>query len=214
MNIFLVESDKNINNAIKIYFELRNYAVSQYYDVKEAINHLSIEQDVYLIDLKTSVQDALKLIKEIRKLNKKSPIILISTPKEVKRLHEAYDLGCSDHIKRPFDEKELEERIRRFCGKNTPEVSLSQNVKYYIDTKTLKFKGEAVKLSKHERRLLELLVKNRGLVVAAEMIFDTIWKETKKEYDSGLVRSLVCRLRKKMGEDLIFTSIDLGYGLK
>ncbi len=213
MDIFLVEAEKDINNALKIYFELRNYRVSQFYDIKEANKSISIEYDVYLIDLKTSVSEALNFIKDVRELNKKSPIIIISTPKEIKKLKDAYDLGCSDHIKRPFEAKELEERIKRFCGRNTPLVKLSSELNYYLDTKILTHNDKPIKLSKHEKKLLEILIKNRGIVVSADMIFDNIWGRD-KSFDSGLVRSIVCRLRKKMISDLIFTSVDLGYGLK
>lgn len=67
-------------------------------------------------------------------------------------------------------------------------------------------------LTKSEIKLLDLLVKYKGSIVTYQQIEHVVWYERMMTGDA--LRAVVCTLRKKMGEDIIYNITGVGYLLR
>jgi DNA-binding response OmpR family regulator len=83
---------------------------------------------------------------------------------------------------------------------------------YEYDTKNFKLKkeNEEVQLSKTEKMILELFIKNKNQIVTPEMITQYVWDDY---VDPANVRVQINNLRKKVDKELIVNIRGLGYKL-
>lgn len=215
LSIFIYENDKVFANGLKNELNLSGYDITVTTTINDAIKEARAGIHLFLIAYRGDSRTELKLIREIRKIGGSiTPVVVMLGTDGKRRIKDAYDAGCSHHIKKPFEIKNLFATIGEVEQLYSNKVILHKNLIYKLDTQELFYKSELVELSKSENILLDVLVRSRGLVVSCELISAHIWGKDRK-CDLNSVRSLVCRLRKKLVEDnIIFTALENGYGLK
>lgn len=208
MRIFLVEDDKELNKVITNTLISLGFDVTSYCDGNVAINELSGAYDIFFIDLHLPNIDGLHLIQEIKKQNIDAPIFVISGDSSINSIEKAYEIGCQDYIKKPFDVKELVIKINKAFHNTSHIIQLSKNHEYNLFTEELFAKGQPVLLTKKEKDLLHILVKNIGSSVSNERIESYVWGTS---MENGYVRQLVSKLRKKLPKNLIKNHTASGY---
>ncbi len=118
MKIFLLEDDYSLNEAIKEIIELENHSIDNFYDGENALSNIRYDYDLYILDINTPNIDGLELLKIIKSTNFKSKVIMISANINIELMKKAYDLGCDDYIKKPFNLEELIFKINRYEQKS------------------------------------------------------------------------------------------------
>lgn len=217
MKVFLVEDDISLNKALISFFKLKKYEIEAYLDGEEAFDHLTLSNlaDIYIVDINLPGINGLDLIKQIRKIDASVPIVVITASIEITTLEEAYDFGCSEYIKKPFNLRELEIRINKLC-EDSPNQKIQikcdndgVNVEYDLKNNLLYSDGKLVSLQKKELRFLTILFKNYKFIVKTSDIEDYVWEgEIKDEYP---LRQLVTKLRKKLPCNFVKTEVGIGY---
>ena len=211
MKIFLLEDDYSLNETIKEMLELNCHEIDSFYDGEVAYNNITYNYDLYILDINAPSLDGIELLKLIKKLNSQTNIIMISANININKIKEAYNYGCGDYLKKPFDIEELILKVERFDNKEK-NIVLDNNTYFSLITNELYINSQKVELTKKEKDLLILLLENRGKTISYENIEDFVYKREAKTSDA--IRSLVKRLRKKIPIDLILNSIDEGYFIK
>ncbi len=213
MNIFLVEDNEDLNYLITQTFKNMRYNIVSCKDGQEAITILDQFFNLYIIDINLPNINGLELIKKIKQTNNKAKIFIISGDSNIDTIVKAYNLGCDDYIKKPFDLRELIAKINIFFKDTiTDEIELCTNCIFNKKTKLLLYKNELIKLTKKESLLLELLILHQGTIVTYDMIKEFVWanKDTSKH-----IRQLVSKLKKNIPcENLIQTHSSLGYSIQ
>ncbi len=191
--------------------ELNCHEIDSFYDGEVAYNNITYNYDLYILDINAPSLDGIELLKLIKKLNSQTNIIMISANININKIKEAYNYGCDDYLKKPFDIEELILKVERFDNKEK-NIVLDNNTYFSLITNELYINSQKVELTKKEKDLLILLLENRGKTISYENIEDFVYKREAKTSDA--IRSLVKRLRKKIPIDLILNSIDEGYFIK
>ena len=159
--------------------------------------------------------DGLQAIKEIRKTNKKIPIIILSAHTEQEYLWRAVELKITKYLKKPYDKKSLTEALKQasleLVDFNT-QIKLTAECVYNPCTKVASRNKENIKLSKNESRLLEYLIQRKNQTVTFDDIYDYIWGFEAPSKEA--IKSIVKELRKKIGKDLIKNIYAIGYMLE
>ena len=187
------------------------YKVSTFTDGQEAFDNISRDFDVYLIDINLPKINGLELVKQIKELNLDANIFIISGDVNIETIVKAYDLGCDDYIKKPFDVREMVAKINHLTLKSSQLIKLIKHCIYDPITKSLFHKDTVVKLTKKETLLLDILIKNIGQTVRNEIIEDYVWGET---VGNGYVRQLISKLRKSLPCKLITNHAANGYKIE
>jgi len=204
----LVEDEYLLNKTISTYLRGRGFEVDGYLDGLEAVDAITSGYDLYIVDIDIPSLNGIGILEHIRTLYPTIPVIMISATIDMEMITKAYTKGCSDYLKKPFDIKELELKIKAFTRVVDEKVALSENLFYEREVQQLLFKDEIIQLTPHENIFIQLLIDNRSRLVSNEQAAIAIWG---LENENPPLRQLVNRLRKKIPEVLIQNRIGEGY---
>ena len=102
--ILVVDDERSIRYSLKRMFEERGFEVLEAKNGKQAIETVQKEQvDLILMDIKMSGITGLEALKEIRSINPKLLVIIMSAYGTTQTAIEAMKFGAFDYILKPFD---------------------------------------------------------------------------------------------------------------
>lgn len=179
----------------------------------ETFNNSYIHLIITEIDLYES--NGISFIKEIRKINNKMPIIVLTENKDTDILLEAIKLNLTDYILKPTDVNKLIKSINISAKKiyNSGDIvdKIGEEWIYNYLEKYLLTGKNHIELTKNESILIELLLSNKNKVVRIEDIKRHIW--INKEVSDSAFKTMYSRLTKKIGKELITNSFGVGYAI-
>jgi DNA-binding response OmpR family regulator len=212
MKILLVEDDEFIGESIKENFEMNGSKVDYYSSPKKAFEEIYPDfYDIFLIDINMPEMNGYEFYNELKNYSS-APVIFITAYSDVEHIEKAFNLGAADYIKKPFDLKELELRVKRLVFKNTNKIRITDNYSFDIKKLKLFYKNEEVELTPNEKYFLEILVKNINNVVDSETIKNYVWEE--KAISDNTLRTQVKKLRNKLKENFIKNVRGCGYKIE
>lgn len=208
MKIFLLEDDYLLNKAINQYLTAKDFKVTSFFNGAEAIKAITDDYDLMILDIDIPQLNGITVMEEIRNLYPKKPVIMISATIDIDMISKAYEKGCNDYMKKPFDIRELELKIRAFTNTNTPSIMISQGLEYFFTNQRLIYYKREIALTPMEKKLFHILIENKGRTVALEVLERGIWG---MNGDTIHLRQLVARLRKKLPDNTIENRTGNGY---
>ena len=211
--VLYAEDEKGIRQNIAEVLDLFFQKVVEVSDGLEALNEFSFSSyDILVFDISMPNMDGLQAIKEIRKFNKKIPIIILSAHTEQDYLWRAVELKITKYLTKPYDKetliKALESASLELVDYNI-NTKLTANTTYNPCTKTVYYENNNIKLSKNESRLLEYFIKRSNQTITFDAIYDYIWEFEIPSKEA--IKSIIKELRKKIGKDLIKNIYGIGY---
>lgn len=113
MKILLVDDSRTIRNIQKnILTKLGHTDISEAADGVEALKSVQeADPDLMLLDWNMPNMDGLTLLKKVRELGKKFPIIMCTTEAEKSRVIQAIQAGASNYVVKPFSTETMAEKI-------------------------------------------------------------------------------------------------------
>lgn len=219
INILIVEDDEAINQMIVEYLENHEYQCTSAYSGSEAI--LRIERDTFdvvLLDLMLPGKSGEDLLQEIRKLQD-IPVIILSAKDTIDSKVALLQSGADDYLCKPFDLKELEARIQVQLRKrnNLQPVKVFRNLQLHDDYKTMEIKGKTQDLTKHEYKILELLIMHPHRAFTKKEIYEYAWEDNYYGDDKTInvhISNLRGKLSKLSDQDYIETIWGIGFKMK
>jgi DNA-binding response OmpR family regulator len=208
-NVLYVEDDETVlNNISKL---LRNYfaKVHTAADGQSGYTVFTNEEiDILLVDIELPKLNGINLIKQIRKIDQKVPIVIISAYTKTDYLLESVELNLNKYIVKPFTSKKFHTLLKNlddtFKGDGTYE--LTPDVLVNKDECCVTFGGKQFSLTPKELEFLEILAL-KGTVNYNEI--DEIWQDNPPSQDA--IRSFIKTLRKKLPVNLLKNRQNLGY---
>jgi DNA-binding response OmpR family regulator len=208
MRIMLVEDEYLLNKAIKTYLSSKNMEVDAYLDGLEALDAISAGYDIFILDIDIPHINGIEILEEIYRLYPTLPVIMISATIDISMITKAYEKGCSDYLKKPFDIKELELKVNALTRSNEELIEFSPKLFYNKAKHELNSDGKVLTLTNKESKFLNLLILNRGKIVSYSDIESAVWGfDTRSVH----IRQLVNRLRSKLPKELIQNRVGEGY---
>ncbi|HEY9286090.1 MAG TPA: response regulator transcription factor [Pyrinomonadaceae bacterium] len=170
-----------------------------------------------ILDLMLPGMTGQELCRRLRRepQTRRTPIIMLTAKSEEADRVAGLDLGADDYITKPFSVKELMARVRavlrRADESAAPRYEDGRLEIDFADMRTA-CDGRAVRLTRKEFALLEMLSKAAGRVATRQQILDNVWGY---EYygDTRTLDVHIRRLRQKLGDcgDCIETVVGVGY---
>jgi len=207
--VLIVDDEKEISDLIEIYLKNEGYNVLKASNGIEAIKILE-ENEVHLIilDIMMPKMDGIQTCMKIRE-ERNMPIIMLSAKSQDMDKIIGLSTGADDYVTKPFNPLELMARVksqlRRYTRLNTPnqkkkdEIEIG-NISINVATHEVFVDGKEVKLTPKEFDILELLVRNKGIVFSTQKIFESVWKEDYFESDNTVMVH-IRKLREKIELD-------------
>lgn len=187
------------------------------YTANDGVEALKVfkEEDIniLLLDYVMPNFSGIEVVKEIKNIDKKVPIIITSGYNDKEKLINCIRLGIIDYIEKPLRYEHLMEAFIKahvwLEENNMLTINLSKDISYDYTIKSIIKNGESIKLTKQEVEFLEILLKNRSKLIFKEDMMNRVFGRVDAELNA--LRNILYRLRKKVGNDLIVTVKDLGY---
>ena len=172
--------------------------------------------DVMMPDL-----DGWQVCARVRQMSDVPIIFLTALNAEAEIIH-GLDTGAVDYVTKPFSPHVLVARARAALrqtelapGTEKTDTYRDDYLAIDLDARRVRVRGEPVKLTKTEYRLLAYLVENAGQVLTPQQILEYVWG---REYRDSIdyTHVYMWRLRQKLEEDpqnprYLLTEHGLGY---
>lgn len=196
--ILLADDEKELSRAVATILRYTNYEVDTVYNGKEVIEKVNENvYDVIILDIMMPITDGMQALKEIRKNNIKTPIILLTAKSQIDDKVEGLDSGANDYLTKPFDKKELLARIRVLIRENeeNEEKYKIGNIIFDKETSEISTSKASLHLNNKECEIMEFLVKNQERNISKKELKKRIW--TKEKNDENIVTMYISYLQEK-----------------
>ncbi|ANN19304.1 DNA-binding response regulator [Amycolatopsis orientalis] len=202
--VLVVDDEPQIVRALRINLSARGYKVITAHDGTAALKAVAeTKPDVVVLDLGLPDLDGTEVIAGLRGWTT-VPIIVLSARGDSADKVQALDAGADDYVTKPFGMDELLARLRAAVRRSA--TSGVDGADAVVDTgsfridlaaKKVRRDGKEVHLTKTEWGVLELLVRNRGRLVAQKQLLHEVWGPT-YETESHYLRVYLAQLRRKL----------------
>ncbi|CAN5424221.1 response regulator transcription factor [soil metagenome] len=219
-HILVVEDDEKISEVLQDCLVAAGYEVEVVGSAEAG--SAKIAQNTYnllILDWQLPKASGLDLCNEARSRGINTPVLFLTGMDSVVNKMAGLDSGADDYLTKPFALPEVLARVRALLRR--PQVLqykplLVGDLELDQRNKTVKHKGEAVKLHPQEFTVLELLMSNPGRVFSGEELLSRAWP-TDSDATNEAVRTVILRIRKVIDVDsdnpIITTIKGFGYRL-
>ena len=216
--ILVVEDEASIRELVALNLKMTGWEVLEAPSAERALELIQKNPpcDVALLDIMLPGMDGFSLCETIRHGDPYIGIIMASAKGQESDKIRGLSIGADDYITKPFEPTELVARVEavlRRCGKAQGTLAAFDVV---LDpaARRVTRSGTPLPLTPREFDLLEVLLRNRGIVLYREVLYERVWG-LDAEYDSRTLDLHIQRLRKKLGwKNEIRTVFRVGYVLE
>ena len=201
MRVLIVEDEVRLAASLQDLLELNGCTADISHDGESGLdNALSGIYDVILLDVMLPKLDGFTVCRRLRAEGDSTPVLMLTARDQVEDRVEGLDCGADYYLTKPFEPRELLACVRALTRRQ-PE--LRADLLEYGDLKldknafTLSCGQRSVRLSRREFDLMELLMRNQGLVLTKETLLLKLWGYESDAEDNN-VEVYISFLRKKL----------------
>ena len=180
---------------------------------------LSQHIDIILTDMRMPYQDGADFVKQLLELDLNIPVIFMSAYTDSETLLRVIPLNITDYLIKPIEidkvlalaKKSLEGKAAATNNNHVEKniILLVNGITIDMMHKVVSKDNEMIFLTKKEFELLTLFIKNKYSVLSKTQIEYAIWYDEMTSESS--VKTLIKKLRSKIGEEAIITVKNIGY---
>jgi two-component system KDP operon response regulator KdpE len=223
VKILVVDDDARMREALSVGLQLQweDAEVLTAEDGESGLRSFyDTQPDVVLLDVNMPVLNGFEVLREIRRVSDVPVIMLTARGEEYDQVR-GLGLGADDYVTKPYSHLALVARIKAVLRRAELPAPLETLPDFVAGDLTVRFqdhavrvRGEPVKLTPVEYKLLYHLVRNAGHVLPHQALLDRVWGA---EYGAtpDYLKVFISRLRGKLerdgGERYIETERGLGY---
>ena len=216
LSILYVEDEEGIRKKMS---DSLNYYAKEVYEAPNGKVGLKIykekKPDIIFTDILMPQMDGIEFVKEIRKGDTKTPVVMVTAHTDKEYLLSAVELHLEQYIVKPINLQDLKESLQKCMDVIRSNHSVSKELpcgySYDFDNKLLTCNSNEIVMSKKEIAFFELLLQNRHRVVTYDELQHNIWQDDVMT-DCAL-KSLLRNIRQKFPKGYIKNLSGVGYRL-
>ena len=170
------------------------------FDGEEALTHaMSNGYDAMILDIMMPKMSGIEVLKEARKKNIVTPIMMLTAKAEIDDRVEGLDAGADDYLTKPFAMKELLARVRAMTRRKreySSEILKFGDILLNGDSFELKAQN-SVRLSVKEFEMLQLMIVHAGHRLSVQYLLEHIWEGDEAATEST-VKLYIAYLKSKL----------------
>ena len=210
LKVLLVEDEEKLAHLLK-------KAIGEYFGSFYIENNgknglerfIKISPDLVITDIMMPNLTGLEMAKELRKINPKIHIIILSAFTETDKLLGAIDVGVVKYFIKPFDPDELLEYISTIASKLQNDILiLNDELQFNTKTNSLYKNEKYIHLTQREMTFLHLLL-HTNTMVSNDILAYKLWNE--KSINEEKIRTFVKRFRVKTSKNIVKNIKGQGY---
>ena len=221
LKVLIIDDEPPIRKLLRMGLSTQGYQTIEATNGKTALEMLSQEPGLVILDLGLPDIQGHELLRLIRARNESVPIVVLSSRGDEAGKVQALDLGADDFVTKPFGMDELLARMRAALRHQLQvhgerPVFRVGDLSVDLVRRIVKVGDKDVKLSPKEYDLLRLLVQHAGKVLTHKFLLNELWNELT---DAQYLRVYIRQLRQKIESDperpqYVLTETGIGYRLR
>ena len=207
IKLLVAEDDPNLGTILKAYLTQKGYTVLWTKDGDEALNVFDEgDIDACILDVMMPAKDGFTVAKEIRRADKKVPIIFLTAKNLEEDKLKGFEVGADDYITKPFSMEELLARLNATMRRSFNEERIDKNVfkignfTFDYTHQTLTLGEEVQRLTAKESDLLKIFAVNFNQLVDRNTTLERIWKDD-SYFAARSMDVYITKLRKYLKAD-------------
>ncbi len=219
--ILIIEDDAAMLRGLKDNFAYAGYTVLTAADGEVGLETaLEAKPDLIVLDIMLPKVNGYEICRLLRKEKLEMPIIMLTAKGEESDIILGLNLGADDYVTKPFSIKELLARANAFLRRKkheTEDNAIHLFGDFTLNTQAceLSHKGQPVKLSPKEYKMLEYFVSHPSRALTRDTLLNAVWGYA-NFVTSRSVDRCVTTLRNKLEADpqnpqFIYTIREVGY---
>ena len=202
MRLLIVEDEEALADLVATRLKKEKYVVDVSYDGEDGLyNALMDIYDLIILDIMLPGVNGIDILKEIKKNNIKSKVIMLTAKSELEDKLLGFSEGANDYIAKPFHIDELIARINAQLRIEKVKDNTIEFGDIILDLKTStiinKNNDEKINIINKEFQLLEYFMNNPNQILSKEMIYDKVWGIENDSISNNL-EAYLSFIRKKL----------------
>lgn len=202
MKILIIEDEYNLADAISSMLISENYMVDIATDGENGLYEaLTDIYDLILLDVMLPHKNGFEILKELKSENISAKVIMLTAKSNIDDKMNGFNNGADDYLTKPFHMDELLARVNIQLRKDDINNDILKYEDLELNIKKLILKNttnnQEVSVIGKEFQLIELLIRNKNIVLSKEQIFNKIWGYD-SECEINTLEAYISFLRKKL----------------
>lgn len=186
-HILVVEDEAHLAAGMKYNLDAEGYRVTTVGDGPSALKFVGDhpdDVDLVILDLMLPGMSGYAVCEALRADDNHMPVLIISARTLAEDRTHGFDVGADQYLTKPFDLDEFLSRVnnlltlraRRGAKRSAPVRSFEfSEAKIHFDSFEVTVRGEPVRMTQLEMKLLEYFVKNEGRVIPRRELLENVW---------------------------------------
>ena len=202
MRVLVIEDEVRLAATLQDLLELGGYTADTRNDGESGLDEaLTGIYDVIILDVMLPKMDGFTVLRRLRESGSAVPVLMLTARSDLSDRVEGLDRGADYYLTKPFEPRELLACVRALTRRQ-PELHTGDFLEYgdlKLDRSsfTLTCGQRSVRLSRKEFDMMELLMRNRDVVLTKETLLVKIWGYESDAEDNN-VEVYISFLRRKL----------------
>jgi two-component system OmpR family response regulator len=201
MRVLIAEDDEVLADGLERYLRQAGYATERVASGTHADSRLATEEfDLAILDIGLPGLDGFDVLRRLRARRSEIAVLILTARDAVEDRVRGLDLGADDYLVKPFALLELEARLRAIVRRGQPmdnaQISYGA-LTLDIEAKRAWLKGEPIRLTAREWRILEFLILRAGKMVSKDQIVSAL-SAADDEVSYSAIEVHISHLRQKI----------------
>jgi two-component system, OmpR family, response regulator len=208
--ILLAEDDQNLGIILKQYLEAKGFPTVLCVNGKEAWEAFNQQSfDFCIVDVMMPLKDGFSLTQDIRKVNKKIPVLFLTAKSMQQDILKGFSAGADDYLTKPFSMDELLARIQAIIRRidiSSKGVSRMNDVfeigklRFDATKQLLETPDGEIRLTSKETALLKMLCEKPNEVLERTEALNAIWQDD-SYFNARSMDVYITKIRKYLKAD-------------
>lgn len=218
MRILMIEDAVDLAEGVVARLARSGVVCDHATTIEDARDFRAVQKyDALILDINLPDGSGLSLLREIRAGGDRTPVLMLTALVSVDDRVSALDLGADDYLGKPFDQRELEARlralVRREADQKGERVALGP-LSYAPAEQAAFLDGARLDLTRREAALLDVLMRHPGQFLTKQRLYDSLFGFDDADVGVNAIELYVARLRKKLAGSPVSITTQRGVGYR
>ncbi|WP_095590228.1 response regulator transcription factor [Actibacterium ureilyticum] len=218
MRVLMVEDALDLAEGVVARFSRSGVTCDLAPSIEAARDFRAVQgYDAILLDINLPDGSGLSFLREMRADGDRTPVLMLTALASVDDRVEALDQGADDYLGKPFDQRELEARlralVRREADRKAPQITLGA-LTYAPKERSALLGGKRLDLTRREAMLLDVLIRQQGQFVSKARLYDSLYGFDDADVGVNAIELYIARLRKKFAGSGVSITTQRGVGYR
>ena len=203
MRLLIVEDEVRLADTLRQLLNRQGYTADVYYDGVSGLDNATTGiYDLMVLDVMLPGMNGFQVVKKLREAGVATPVLMLTAKSDVSDRIHGLDCGADYYLTKPFEPEELLACVRTLLRRSGGQLQESDTLTWgdlslERATFSLSCAERAVRLSRREYDLMELLMRNGNQVVTKEQMLVKVWGYDSQVEDNN-VEVYISFLRRKL----------------